>query len=137
VGYLGVPLPGVPFNDRGGVILNEKGRVIDPQTKQPVTGQYVSGWIKRGPSGVIGTNKPDSVETANGMIEDLGKGALIGPTDPDPVSTDKLIHERQPQLFSFADWRALDKIEVARGLAKGRPRIKFTSVQEMLAALGR
>ncbi|MDE3090038.1 MAG: NADP oxidoreductase, partial [Chloroflexota bacterium] len=137
VGYRGVALPGVPFNDRWGVILNEKGRVIDPQSQQLLAGQYVTGWIKRGPSGVIGTNKPDSAETATAMLEDAAKGATLAPAQTDPNCVDQLVRERQSQFFSFADWLALDKLEVAKGQAQGRPRVKFTSVQEMLAALGR
>lgn len=137
VGYRGVPLPGVPFYERWGVILNEKGRVVDPETKKPLTGQYVTGWIKRGPSGVIGTNKPDSVETANMLLEDLANGALLDPAQPDPASIQALVKERQPNYFSFEDWLKLDKMEVARGQPQGRPRVKFTSVAEMLAALGR
>ena len=137
VGYKGVPLPGVPFHDRWGVILNEKGRVIDPETKQPVVGQYTSGWIKRGPSGVIGTNKPDSVETAACMVEDVTKGAVLQPVQPEPECVDDLVRARQPHYFTFADWLRLDELEVARGQAKGRPRVKFTSVEEMLAVLGR
>lgn len=137
VGYRGVPLPGVPFYERWGVILNEKGRVVDPETKKPLTGQYVTGWIKRGPSGVIGTNKPDSVETANMLLEDLANGALLDPAQPDPASIQALVKERQPNYFSFEDWLRLDKMEVARGQPQGRPRVKFTSVAEMLAALGR
>ena len=137
VGYRGVPLPGVPFNDRWGVILNEKGRVMDPETKQPRVGEYASGWIKRGPSGVIGTNKPDSVETVNCMLEDLEKGAMLQPAQPEWDCVEKLVRERQPQYFTFADWLRLDELEVARGKAAGRPRLKFTSVEEMLAALGK
>lgn len=137
VGYRGVPLPGVPFNERAGTIWNDKGRVINPQTKQPIRGQYTAGWIKRGPSGVIGTNKPDAVETANCMIEDVARGAILHPVAPDPASVERLVRERQPHFFSFADWLALDQIEVARGKAQGRPRVKFTSVEEMLQALGR
>lgn len=137
VGYRGVPLPGVPFHDRWGVILNEKGRVIDPETKQPLVGQYASGWIKRGPSGVIGTNKPDSVETGNCMLEDVAKGALLQPEQPEAKCVEELVRVRQPKLFTFADWLKLDELEVARGQARGCPRLKFTSVEEMLAALGR
>ena len=137
VGYRGVPLPGVPFNDRWGVILNEKGRVMDPETKQPRAGEYASGWIKRGPSGVIGTNKPDSVETVNCMLEDLEKGAVLQPAQPEWECVEKLVRERQPQYFTFADWLRLDELEVARGKAAGRPRLKFTSVGGMLKALGR
>ncbi|MGE5265387.1 MAG: FAD-dependent oxidoreductase [Acidobacteriota bacterium] len=137
VGYRGVALPGVPFQDRWGVILNDKGRVMDPETKQPIRGEYVTGWIKRGPSGVIGTNKPDSVETVNMLLEDLGKGTLLDPSQPDPASVQALVKERQPEYCSFEDWLKLDRMEVARGQPQGRPRVKFTSVKEMLAALGR
>ncbi len=137
VGYRGVPLPDVPFNDRWGVILNEKGRVIDPETKQPRVGEYASGWIKRGPSGVIGTNKPDSVETVNCMLEDRAKGAVLHPSQPEWECVEKLVRERQPQYFTFADWLKLDELELARGKAAGQPRLKFTSVEEMLKALGK
>ncbi len=137
VGYRGVPLPDVPFYDRWGVILNEKGRVIDPETKQSLVGQYASGWIKRGPSGVIGTNKPDSVETVNCMLEDVAKGVMLQPEQPEAKCVEELVRVRQPKLFTFADWLKLDELEVARGQARGCPRLKFTSVEEMLAALGR
>ena len=70
----GVPLPGVPFHESWGVILNDKGRVLDPETKQPVVGEYTAGWIKRGPTGVIGTNKPDALETVECMMDDLAAG---------------------------------------------------------------
>jgi ferredoxin--NADP+ reductase len=98
VGYRGVPLADIPFNDRWGVILNEKGRVIDPSTKLPVVGLYTSGWIKRGPSGVIGTNKPDSVETASMMLEDLSSGAILNPAHADPASAEKFICDKQPYV---------------------------------------
>ncbi|HKZ86103.1 MAG TPA: FAD-dependent oxidoreductase [Anaerolineae bacterium] len=137
VGYRGVALPEVPFNERWGVILNQKGRVVDPETQQPMTGLYTSGWIKRGPSGVIGTNKPDSVETVGCMLEDLAGGAVLQPANPDHGSAEKLVCERQPQFFTYADWQRLDEMEVARGKAVGRPRLKFTRVEDMLAALGR
>ncbi len=137
VGYRGVPLPEVPFNDRWGVVLNEKGRVMDPNTHQPLVGEYASGWIKRGPTGVIGTNKPDSVETVTCMLEDLEKGAILNSSQPDAKNVEDLVRTRQPQYFSYGDWLRLDQLEVAKGKAQGRPRIKFTSVEEMLAALGR
>jgi ferredoxin--NADP+ reductase len=137
VGYRGVPLPEVPFNDRWGVILNEQGRVIDPDSKQPLVGEYTSGWIKRGPSGVIGTNKPDSVETVECMLEDLADGKVLEPAQPDPKSMLELVKQRQPQYFTYADWQRLDELEVAKGKPLGRPRVKFTSVEEMLKALGK
>lgn len=137
VGYRGVSLPGVPFHDRWGVILNDKGRVLNGDAKQPLTGQYTSGWIKRGPSGVIGTNKPDSVETANCMLEDLAKGAHWQPAQPEAAAVEALVRQRQPAYVTYADWQRLDALELANGQANGRPRLKITSVDEMLAAMGK
>jgi len=137
VGYRGVALPDVPFHERWGVILNEKGRVLDPATGRVVPGLYASGWIKRGPSGVIGTNKPDSVETVSAMVEDLAQGAHFTPAEPDPDAAAALVQARQPLFVTYADWRKLDALEIANGQASGRPRLKFTSVDDMLAALGR
>jgi ferredoxin/flavodoxin---NADP+ reductase len=137
VGYRGVPLPGVPFNEDWGVILNEKGRVLDSETKQPLVGQYTAGWIKRGPTGVIGTNKPDAVETVTAMLEDLARDIHLRPADASPETVERLVRERQPQYLSYQDWRRLDEIETRRGKETGRPRVKFTRVKDMLAALGR
>jgi ferredoxin--NADP+ reductase len=137
VGYRGVPLPGVPFNDAWGVILNEKGRVLDPATKAPIVGEYTAGWIKRGPTGVIGTNKPDAAETVQGMLEDLAAGRILAPAEPTAAAAERMVRERQPQFFSYADWLKMNEIEVARGRALGRPRVKFTRIEEMLAAAGR
>ncbi len=137
VGYRGVALPEIPFNDKWGVMLNERGRILDSQTKQPLPGLYTAGWIKRGPSGVIGTNKPDSVETATLMLEDMVSGAVNQPTQPDPMRVDAMLCERQLQFTNFADWLKLDKMELDRGLAQGRPRVKFTSVSEMLRAVSK
>jgi ferredoxin--NADP+ reductase len=137
VGYRGVPLASVPFNESWGVILNDKGRVLDPGTKQPLLGEYTAGWIKRGPTGVIGTNKPDAAETVECMFEDLALGAVLEPAHPEAAAADALVRQRQPSFVSYADWLKLDAIEVAQGRAQGRPRVKLTSVEEMLAALGR
>jgi ferredoxin/flavodoxin---NADP+ reductase len=137
VGYRGVPLASVPFNESWGVILNDKGRVLDPGTKQPLVGEYTAGWIKRGPTGVIGTNKPDAAETVECMFEDLALGAVLEPAHPEAAAADALVRQRQPSFVSYADWLKLDAIEVAQGRAQGRPRVKLTSVEEMLAALGR
>jgi ferredoxin--NADP+ reductase len=135
VGYRGVPLPGVPFYDKWGVIPNEQGRVTDPETKQPLAGLYVAGWIKRGPSGVIGTNKPDAVETVTAMIADVTGGLIAEPAQPDAAAIEALLRARQADLVSYDDWRRLDALEVSNGKACGRPRLKFATVQEMLAAL--
>ncbi|RMF88256.1 MAG: NADP oxidoreductase [Nitrospinota bacterium] len=137
VGYRGVSLPGVPFHEQWGVILNQKGRVIDAETSQPVVGEYCAGWIKRGPTGVIGTNKPDALETVQCMVEDLQRGAVLQPTYPEASTAEKLIQERQPLYFSFADWLRLDALEIEKGKAIGRPRLKFTRIEDMLAALGK
>jgi ferredoxin--NADP+ reductase len=137
VGYRGLPLPGVPFNDSWGVILNQKGRVLNPDTQEPMTGEYTAGWIKRGPTGVIGTNKPDALETVNCMMEDLGQDLTLAPNYPTAGAIETLVRERQPNLLSWEDWFRLDELEINRGKELGRPRLKFTAVEDMLAALGR
>ena len=137
VGYRGTPLAGVPFADRAGVILNSLGRILDPQTQVPVAGHYTAGWIKRGPSGVIGTNKPDAVETVVCMLADREAGVLLQPAHPQIDAVDALMQERQPQLVTYADWQQLDQKEQTLGAASGRPRVKFTSMPEVVAALGR
>jgi ferredoxin--NADP+ reductase len=136
VGYRGVPLPGVPFDDKWGVVLNEKGRVLDPDTKQPLPGEYTAGWIKRGPSGVIGTNKPDAAETVAAMLEDAAAGRTLDPPEPEAAAAERLVRQRQPLYVSYPDWLRLDALEVEQGRAAGRPRVKLTRVDEMLAALG-
>jgi ferredoxin--NADP+ reductase len=136
VGYRGVPLPGVPFDDKWGVVLNEKGRVLDPEIKQPLAGEYTAGWIKRGPTGVIGTNKPDAAETVAAMLEDVGAGSTLSPAEPDPDDAERLVRQRRPDYIAYADWLRLDELEIARGQSRGCPRVKFTRVHEMLAALG-
>ncbi len=134
VGYRGVPLAGLPFDERRGVVPNEEGRVIDPQSQQPLAGLYVSGWIKRGPTGVIGTNKPDAGETVEAMMEDLGAGLVLG-DEVDRAAVDDMVRRGQPAFVSWKDWLSLQKLEETRGAAGGRPRVKITSVEEMLAAL--
>jgi ferredoxin--NADP+ reductase len=137
VGYRGVPLPGVPFNDDWAVVLNDKGRVLDPGSKQPLVGEYTAGWIKRGPTGVIGTNKSDAAETVASMLEDLAQDAHLRPEQPSAAAAEQMIRDRQPRYLAYADWQRLNAIEVERGRARGRPRLKFTRVEDMLAALGR
>ncbi len=137
VGYRGVPLPGLPFDARHAVIPNHRGRVVDPATGKPVVGSYVSGWIKRGPVGVIGTNKPDAVETATCMLEDIRHGALSEPGRSDPTGLERLVKQRQPGFLSYAEWRQLDHMEREAGRKQGRPRVKFDMAREMLARLGR
>ncbi len=134
VGYRGVPLPGIPFNEEWGLILNEKGRVLDPTSKKPLPGEYTAGWIKRGPSGVIGTNKADAVETVECMLEDLQAGAVLKPELPEASCIVKFLTERQAQYFSYAEWQQLNKQECEKGEEEGRPRVKFTDVDAMIRA---
>ncbi len=135
VGYRGVPLPDIPFRDDWGVIPSEEGRVLDAPGGEQVTGQYCAGWIKRGPSGVIGTNKPDALETVKSLLADVEAGRHWNPGAPSAEAAERLVRERAPDYFSFADWKKLDAIEVARGKEQGRPRVKFVSVEAMQAAI--
>ncbi|MGH7333962.1 MAG: FAD-dependent oxidoreductase [Candidatus Rokuibacteriota bacterium] len=137
VGYRGVPLPGVPFNESWSVILNEKGRVLDPDSKKPARGEYTGGWIKRGPTGVIGTNKPDASETVACMLEDLAGDTYLPAPRASALEAEQTIRDRQPKYVAYADWQRLNAIELERGRALGRPRLKFTRVDDMLRALGR
>lgn len=133
IGYHGIPLPGVPFKESWGVIPNNRGRVTE--NGREVTGLYVTGWIKRGPSGVIGTNKTDSGETVSCMVEDIEKNNILNPSKADGDSVSRLIKERQPKYISYQDWLRIDEIERKRGEQLGRPRLKFTDIDEMLDAL--
>jgi ferredoxin--NADP+ reductase len=135
VGYRGIPIEGLPFHERWGVIPNEAGRVTDAETEQPLTGMYVSGWIKRGPSGVIGTNKKDGTETATAMLEDVASSSVLEPANPDAGAIDGLVRERQKNVVTYEDWTRLDALELSKGDQAGRPRVKFTSREEMQEAL--
>ncbi|MFQ3645954.1 MAG: FAD-dependent oxidoreductase [Anaerolineae bacterium] len=132
VGYTGVALPDVPFDAKRGIIPNDHGRVLDGDA--PLIGQYAVGWIKRGATGIIGTNKPDSVETAKLLVEDAAAGRLWEPTQP-PTAVESLLTGRGVRFTTFADWLKLDALEVQAGAAQNRPRVKFTQVEDMLAAL--
>jgi len=132
VGYKGRALPGVPFDERKGVVPNIDGRVVEaPGSTTPVPGMYVAGWIKRGPQGIIGTNKLCATDTVTQVLADIAASAV--PSLDSAVSTiDTLLAERGVMVTSWADWQTLDKAEQARGTASGRPRVKLTNVQEML-----
>lgn len=131
IGYKGVPLEGVPFHARWGTILNDKGRVIDANNAR-VSGQYVAGWAKRGPSGVIGTNKSDAAETARCMVEDLSDLSPIDSEKADANAIPALFKSRGVQAVSFADWSKLEAEENRLGKLENRPRVKFVSTQKML-----
>ncbi|MBN1681587.1 MAG: FAD-dependent oxidoreductase [Anaerolineae bacterium] len=131
IGYHGVPLPGVPFNEKTGTIRNDHGRVTDDSGTYR-TGEYAVGWIKRGPSGIIGTNKPDAQETVTLLLEDVGAGRLLAPAHSEIES---LLAERGIRFVTYDDWRLLDQLEQTWGDAVGRPRVKFYQVEDMLHAL--
>ena len=123
VGYRGVALPGVPFDERAGVIANEGGRVAP--------GVYVAGWIKRGPTGVIGTNKKDATETVELLLEDLRNAPRNGATADD---VDALLDERDVRRVVYAGWLAIDEAERSAGEPLGRPRVKRCTWDALLAA---
>ncbi len=133
VGYKGLPLPDVPYEERSGTIYNQDGRVLDHATRTPVAGEYVVGWAKRGPSGVIGTNKPDAAETVEYLLADLPN--LTPAPNADPASIEALLQSRGVTYVTIAGWRLLDQIETLRGTDSGRPRVKFTNTDEMLQAI--
>jgi ferredoxin--NADP+ reductase len=134
IGYRGVPLPGVPFDESHAVIPNEGGRIQDPHDQGFVRGEYAVGWIKRGPTGVIGTNKRDAQETVDFLIEDLREGRLLEPPNPSRDSLEELLAERKPDHVTYAGWEAIDAAEKAAGEPQGRPRVKLCSFEELLEA---
>ncbi|HXV04645.1 MAG TPA: FAD-dependent oxidoreductase [Solirubrobacterales bacterium] len=136
VGYTGVPIEGVPFDEKRGLILNEAGRVLDSHDAGHRVGHYTAGWIKRGPSGVIGTNKKCAQETVDHLLADSAEGKLLAPESPEPAAVEALLAERGVRFVSFEDWQAIDQAEVGRGEPHGRPRVKFVRVEEMFEALG-
>ncbi len=135
VGYRGVALPGLPFREDWGTVPNAEGRVLDAPDGKPVVGCYVAGWIKRGPSGVIGTNKPCSLETVNRMLDDARAGVAWRPSDPDPEAIVRHLGAKKVRSITFGEWEHLDALEIARGEPLGRPRVKFRDVDSMLDAL--
>ena len=136
VGYTGIPIEGVPFDEKRGLILNQGGRVLDSHDAGHKVGHYTAGWIKRGPSGVIGTNKRDALETVQHLFADVEAGTLLEPEDPAPGAIEALLAERGVRYVTFEDWQAIDQAEVGRGEPHGRPRVKFVKVEEMLGTLG-
>jgi ferredoxin/flavodoxin---NADP+ reductase len=143
IGYRGIPLPGVPFDGRHGVIPNQGGRVLEaPGGDGPaggrVRGEYAVGWIKRGPSGVIGTNKKDAQETVDAIFADAspaGEGLNV-PDAPDGAAIERLLRERQPELVTYDGWASIDRHERALGESSGRPRVKLTRIEQMLRVAG-
>ncbi|MDH3317269.1 MAG: NADP oxidoreductase, partial [Gammaproteobacteria bacterium] len=131
IGYRGVAIPGVPFDEGRGVFPNREGRIVDGEAAVP--GLYATGWIKRGPTGIIGTNRADSVATVKSLLEDLPN---LGATKkPGADGLKDLFKNRGVRVVSYADWQKIDSAEIQRGEPLGKPREKFTRVEEMLSVL--
>jgi ferredoxin/flavodoxin---NADP+ reductase len=132
IGYRGRPLPDVPFDERRGLIRNEGGRVTDEDGK-PIPGEYAVGWIKRGPSGVIGTNKKDASDTVARLLEDTESGSLNEPSQPGAEAVEPWLRSQVPGLVTWNGWQAIDTHETSAGEPHGRPRVKVVRVPEMIA----
>jgi len=130
VGYRGTSIAGVPFDDRRNVIPNDQGRVMDGEERVP--GLYVAGWIKRGPTGIIGTNKKDAVQTVACLIEDLADPATWTATRPDPADVDAALSGQR--VVDIEGWRRIDAAERALGASLGRERTTLHERPAMLAA---
>lgn len=131
IGYKGVPIPGLPFDAERGVVPNGAGRVQANAAFLP--GLFVTGWLKRGPSGIIGTNRADSLETVEVLLQDLRKVAPGFAPGFDAVLP--IIQRRSGRVVSLSDWFVIDDAEVERGSKVGKPREKFTRIDEMLSVL--
>jgi ferredoxin/flavodoxin---NADP+ reductase len=133
IGYKGIGLEGIPFDADRGVIPNEAGRVTHVDSGEQAAGHYAVGWIKRGPSGVIGTNKKDAQDTVDSLAADLEAGKV---PDREPVEPpiEELLAERAGDHVTYLGWQAIDRAEVTAGEPHGRPRVKFCSVAEMVEA---
>lgn len=134
IGYRGAPIPGLPFDATTGTVANQTGRVYDPGSGQPVRGRYVAGWIKRGPSGVIGTNRFCADETVHCLVSDFHSGILGAPT-ADLEGLGRLIRSRSAHSFGADGWIAIDRHERAQGRLQGRPRVKLVDTQSARATL--
>jgi ferredoxin--NADP+ reductase len=131
IGYRGAPLPDVPFDASRGTIRNVGGRVVD-DSDRALPGEYVVGWIKRGPSGVIGTNKKDAADTVARILEDVAEGRLGATAAAAQDDVDAWLRERVPTLVTWGGWEAIDRRECDDGAPQGRPRVKLVRVREML-----
>jgi ferredoxin--NADP+ reductase len=133
IGYRGRPVAGIPFDERRGLIRNAGGRVCG-EDGLPCRGEYAVGWIKRGPSGVIGTNKKDAADTVARIVEDRDAGALNDPVDPDAEAVAAWLAGRVPGLVTWEGWEAIDAHECALGEPAGRPRVKLVRAAELIEA---
>ncbi len=136
VGYKGVPLAGIPFDDRAGLIRNEAGRVTD-ESGSHLHGEYAAGWIKRGPSGVIGTNKKCANDTVDVLLQDWTTRHLNVPEDPSRAGIDALLAGRGVEVIDWTGWQAIDAAEQAAGEPQGRPRVKLVTHDALRDAASR
>jgi ferredoxin/flavodoxin---NADP+ reductase len=135
IGYKSLPLADLPYDVRRGVIPNRQGRILNP-SGDPLPGEYVVGWVKRGPTGLIGTNKPDAAETVAAMLEDVPRLVPLPAAQAAPAAIYDLLVARGMRPVDYAEWQRLDALEVERGKPHGRPRVKFLRLEEMLLELG-
>jgi ferredoxin--NADP+ reductase len=136
VGYHGVPLPELPFEERRGTIRNEGGRVVTDEGT-PVSRVYCAGWIKRGPTGIIGTNKKDATETVSLLLEDIREGRLVHKAEATADAVDAFLVERGVRAVFYHGWTGIDELERAAGEKLGRPRVKLRTWDDLLAAAER
>lgn len=132
IGYRGIPIPGVPFHDSWGVFPNEDGRITE--NGEIIPRLYTAGWIKRGPTGIIGTNRADSVATVASLLADIGK-LDNSETRQRVKAIYPILDDRGIRYINYDEWRKIDAAEIERGQPKQKPREKFTYVNEMLAVL--
>jgi ferredoxin/flavodoxin---NADP+ reductase len=135
IGYRSVPIEGVPFDHATSTINNIAGQVVHPNTGEVIPGEYVVGWAKRGPTGLIGNNKPDSAATVEAMLADLPMLHGISDDHHDLSQVVAFLSERGIDYVTYQDWKMLDQYEVACGVMQGRPRVKVTTVPEMMAVI--
>jgi len=135
IGYYGLPLPGVPYDDKAGIIPNRDGRVTNGRDGAVLPGTYAVGWIRRGPIGVIGTNKADGQAVAELMVSDLPTVVPRSPEARTHQRVDALLAGRGVRVATYADWGVIDRLEVDQGAELGKVREKLSSVEQMLAAL--
>ncbi|MDX1631475.1 MAG: FAD-dependent oxidoreductase [Thermoanaerobaculia bacterium] len=135
IGYRSERLLDLPYDERRAIVPNLEGRILHPDRPEEVSREYVVGWVKRGPTGLIGTNKLDARETVEKMVEDVPGLEDQGDGDRDPAAVDRILADRGVTVVSYDDWKRLDEVEVAQGEELGRPRVKFPRVEEMLETL--
>ena len=133
VGYRGLAVPGVPFDERSGTISNDRGRVLD-ESGAPVAATYCAGWIKRGPTGIIGTNKKDATQTVEQLLDDVRAGRVAHEDGATAEAVDALLDERGVRRIVYSGWVAIDTLERTRGEPLGRPRVKLVTWDELLDA---